>query len=228
MVSLTVNPETAHFPRLSCSRLVSHPPTIIFRCSTDLQQSFLDLTYQDLLTTKSGRDVARNVVNAIIYQQIGQQISIDTISEILQQRCGSFCRSDDVLLFKALEGIRKAKDTRDPTERRESLQESLRLFSKGTSTLSFAKLKETCEEYRSLLFPAGAIELPLKCAQDWDPKGQGLGYLNDGEQPNDPRKGIYDERMACYNCVFDTLFAFDEMLNDQVTGRSKAVMLSSS
>jgi hypothetical protein len=97
------------------------------------------------------------------------------------------------------------------------------LFSKGTSTLSLAKLKETCEEYRSLRFPAGAIELPLKCAQDWDPKGQGIGYLKDGEQPNDPRKMAYDERVSCYDCVFDTLLAFDDMLNDQVNGRSESL-----
>ena len=56
-------------------------------------------------------------------------VQIDTISEILQQRCGSFCRADDVILFKAMEGMRRANETRDPNERRDCLQESLRSVS---------------------------------------------------------------------------------------------------
>jgi nuclear pore complex protein Nup155 len=86
----------------------------------------LNLTYEDLLTTAKGREVARSIVNAVMNQQISQQTSIDAISDVLQQRCGSFCRTDDVVLFKALEGIRKAKESRDPRERNECLRESLR------------------------------------------------------------------------------------------------------
>lgn len=94
-------------------------------------------------------------------QQISQQTSIDTISDILQQRCGSFCRTDDVVLFKALEGIRKAKESRDPHERSECLRESLRLFVKGTGHLSLQQLKEACEEYRLLQFPTGTSSAAL-------------------------------------------------------------------
>ena len=59
------------------------------RCSPDLQASFSGLTYQDLLTTKSGRDIARSVVNAIIHQQIGQQISV-SLSRLVARSAG--CR----------------------------------------------------------------------------------------------------------------------------------------
>jgi hypothetical protein len=27
-------------------------------------------------------------------------VQVDTISEVLQQRCGSFCSTDDVMLYK--------------------------------------------------------------------------------------------------------------------------------
>lgn len=148
----------------------------------------LNLTYDDLLTTVKGREVARSIVNAVMNQQISQQTSIDAISDVLQQRCGSFCRTDDVILFKALEGIRKAKESRDPHERNECLRESLRcvnrvrpflsvmktdlchlnplitlyrLFVKGTAHLSLQQLKDACEEYRSLQFPTGRSNLTL-------------------------------------------------------------------
>lgn len=58
------------------------------------------MTYADLLTTSKGRDIARSLVSAIINLQIGQNLSVEAISDVLQQRCGSFCSSDDVLLYK--------------------------------------------------------------------------------------------------------------------------------
>jgi hypothetical protein len=51
---------------------------------------------------------------------------VDAISETLQQRCGSFCSTDDVLLYKAIESMRRARDSYDASERTESLRESLR------------------------------------------------------------------------------------------------------
>ena len=58
------------------------------------------MSYADLLTTTKGRDVARSLVSTIINMQIGQNLSVDAISDVLQQRCGSFCSADDVLLYK--------------------------------------------------------------------------------------------------------------------------------
>ena len=105
--------------------------------------------------------VSRALVNVVIDQQIGQQISVwfyllfyflcpvqlgsqvDTISEVLQRRCGSFCSTNDVMLYKvcffntlhrtslkfdsqAKENIRKAVETRNIAERQQWLSESLR------------------------------------------------------------------------------------------------------
>lgn len=86
---------------------------VLAKCPPELQRAFAELSYQRLLTTKEGRDAAMRLVNSLIQQQIGQQLSvsytsvwiiltfqIDSFSEILQQRCSSFCRPDDVLLHK--------------------------------------------------------------------------------------------------------------------------------
>ena len=97
----------------------------------------------------------------------------------------------------------------------------LSLFAKGTSNLSLDKLKQTCSEYLSLQFPMGAIELPLKCAHDWDPEESAFGFWRDGEHEHDPRKGAFERRKECYNIVFSTLLAFDEMLDDEVAGRPR-------
>ncbi|TIB10278.1 hypothetical protein E3P92_02688 [Wallemia ichthyophaga] len=189
-------------------------------CEQNLQEQFLNLTYVDLLTTNHGRDIARNVVNEVINQQISKQISIDAISEILQQRCGSFCSADDVLLYKAIENVRKAHETRDKAERGTILRESLRLFGKAARNLSIEKLKEVITEYRLLEFASGAIDLSLICAREWDAAELGLQFWNEGRsvyfQPNsklevpievhnDTRVHAYKRRQSCYECIFETL-----------------------
>lgn len=87
--------------------------------------------------------ISRALVNVVIDQQIGQQISVclrltdnveqlayvkqvDTISDVLQSRCGSFCSTDDVMLYKAKENIRKAAETHDAVEKQRCLGEALR------------------------------------------------------------------------------------------------------
>lgn len=66
----------------------------------------------------------------------------------------------------------------------------------------------------------GAIDLPLKCARDWDVNNLGQGYHEDGEREGDSRKPYFDRRMDGYACVFETLSAFDQMLDAEVAGRS--------
>jgi nuclear pore complex protein Nup155 len=65
-----------------------------------MQDALLGLTFQDLLATPNGRDVARKIVSAIINMQISRGQSIDAVSDTLQQQCGSFCSADDVYLHK--------------------------------------------------------------------------------------------------------------------------------
>lgn len=197
-----------------------HLPETLSHCEQNLQEQFLNLTYVDLLTTNYGRDIARNIVNEVINQQISKQISIDAISEVLQQRCGSFCSADDVLLYKAIENVRKAHETRDKAERGTILRESLRLFGKAAKNLSIEKLKEVITEYRLLEFASGAIDLSLICAREWDAKELGLHFWNEGRnvylQPNsqlevpievrdDTRVHAYKRRQSCYECIFETL-----------------------
>ncbi|KAF7290087.1 Nucleoporin [Mycena chlorophos] len=113
---------------------------LVAKCDAETQKLIAGLTYQDLITTQNGMTISRALVNVIIDQQIGQQLSVDNISEILQHRCGSFCSTDDVMLYKAKENVRKAAETRSPTERQKWLAESLRLFIEGARILEFDKL----------------------------------------------------------------------------------------
>ena len=64
------------------------------------RQTLVHRTYADLSTIIKGRDIARNLVSAIINMQIGPNSSVDALFNALQQRCGSFCSADEALLYK--------------------------------------------------------------------------------------------------------------------------------
>nr|GAT44113.1 nucleoporin [Mycena chlorophos] len=179
---------------------------LVAKCDAETQKLIAGLTYQDLITTQNGMTISRALVNVIIDQQIGQQLSVDNISEILQHRCGSFCSTDDVMLYKAKENVRKAAETRSPTERQKWLAESLRLFIKGARILEFDKLREICGDYQQLNYAKGAVELPLTCANVVDSDNIGLQCWADGQPPNE----LCDYRSRCYALVLDSLSVFEE------------------
>ncbi|PIL32067.1 transporter [Ganoderma sinense ZZ0214-1] len=183
---------------------------LVARCEPDAQKLVSSLTFEDLITSDKGVTASRSLVNVIINQQIGQQISVDTISEVLQQRCGSFCSTDDVMLYKARENVRRAVETRSPAERQTWLGESLRLFMKGARNLEFDKLREIVGDFQQLSYAKGAVELPLYCAQAFDTDGQGQEYWIAGCPANDARAQFWDRRKHCYELVLDSLSVFEE------------------
>ncbi|KAG8219746.1 nucleoporin [Butyriboletus roseoflavus] len=183
---------------------------LIAQCDAETQKLVIAMTYEELVTTQSGMNASRALVNIVIDQQIGQQISVDTISEVLQQRCGSFCSTDDVMLYKARENVRKAVESRNPAERQNWLGESLRLFTKGARTLEFEKIREVCDEYRELSYAKGAIELPLSCAQAVDPDNVGFEHWVSGCPSNDDRAKFFEKRTDCYQLVLRSLDSFEE------------------
>ncbi|KAI0304810.1 nucleoporin [Russula brevipes] len=188
------------------------------------QYAYASMTFEELITGQNGVTASRAVVNVIIDQQIGQQIAVDTISEILQTRCGSFCSTDDVMLYKAKESVRRAVESRNPQERQGYLGESLRLFMKGARIMEFDKLREVIGDYQQLDFAKGAIELPLYCAEALDSDGLGKEYWQtvpspessnavDGQRrnnnaPDDPRRPAWQQRAKCYDLGLDSLETF--------------------
>ncbi|KAF5355937.1 hypothetical protein D9756_004133 [Leucocoprinus leucothites] len=183
---------------------------LISQCDKETQKMIADLTFEDLITTQNGMTISRALVNVVIDQQIGQQISVDTVSEVLQRRCGSFCSTDDVMLYKARENIRKSVETKSPAERQKWLAESLRLFSKGSRIIGFEKLREIIGDYQQLDYANGAILLPLICAHVFDPDNIGLEYWYAGSPASDPRQEQANLRTQCYDLVMDSLSVFEE------------------
>ncbi|KAF8078700.1 nucleoporin [Lyophyllum atratum] len=199
---------------------------LIAQCDLEIQKLIAAQTFESLITTQDGMTISRALVNVVIDQQIGQQISVDTISEVLQHRCGSFCSTDDVMLYKAKENIRKAVESRNPAERQNWLAESLRLFIKGARILEFDRLREICGDYQQLNYARGAVELPLTCAQVVDPDNLGLEAWHAGMPKGDPRTEFAEKRICCYDLVLDSLRVFEDKCSTEKVPADNASAIS--
>ncbi|EGO04780.1 hypothetical protein SERLA73DRAFT_164639 [Serpula lacrymans var. lacrymans S7.3] len=174
-----------------------------------IQALLASMALEDLITSVNGVTISRALANVVIEQQIAQQINVDALSDVLQERCGSFCSTDDVMLYKAQETIRKAGEASSPAEQQTWLGDSLRLFTKGARVLPFENIRDICGNYQRLNYAQGAIELPLSCAHALDPDNIGFEYWDAGCPPNDRRFEYYQRRLQCYTLVLDFLAAFE-------------------
>ncbi|PLW37309.1 hypothetical protein PCANC_15434 [Puccinia coronata f. sp. avenae] len=175
----------------------------------EVSETLLNLKYREFITGQQGRDCARELVKTLINQQISQSFSVDAISETLQQRCGTFCTSDDVLLYKAIEALNTARESSGGQEKRSWAQEALRLFQKGSKHMSPEVLQDACNQFTETGFLEGVVELALLCAKVWDPTRQALSYWKEGQPKGDSRSKVYELVDRCYLSIKNALVTFD-------------------
>jgi nuclear pore complex protein Nup155 len=60
------------------------------RCDHDTQKLVTSMTFEDLITTQHGVTAARALVNVVIDQQIGQQISARNYRDVLCNEATGF------------------------------------------------------------------------------------------------------------------------------------------
>ena len=154
---------------------------IMLSLSNEIRQQVRNLTYEGLFCTGNGKELAKELVKAIVNRNIANGSNVDTVAEALRRRCGSFCSADDVLIFKAQEQLKKASEAGSNSEfGRNLLNESLRLFLQVAGSLSMEHLTWAVEQYISMQFYAGAIQLALSVAKELDRGNRALAWIQDG------------------------------------------------
>lgn len=154
---------------------------IILSLGNETRQQLRSLTYEGLFSTARGKDLAKELVKAIVNRNIANGSSVETVAEALRRRCGSFCSADDVIVFKAQEQLKKASEAGSDTEfGRNLLNESLRLFKQVAANLSMEQLYWAVQQFLQMQFFAGAIQLALDVAQESDRGNRALSWIQDG------------------------------------------------
>ena len=156
--------------------------------SSEVQQQVLSLTYEGLFSTVRGKDLAKELVKAIVNRNIANGSNVETVAEALRRRCGSFCSADDVVIFKAQELLKRSSEAGGESESgRNLLNESLRLFKEVAGSLTIEQLEWAAKNFTNLQFYAGAIQLALVVAQGSDRGNRALSWIQDG-RPAQVRK----------------------------------------
>jgi len=154
---------------------------IVLSISPESRQELKQTNYERLFCTAEGKDLAKELVKAIVNRNIAQGSNVDTVTDALRRRCGSFCSADDCIIFKAQEQLKRASDSNASSESsRNLLNESLRLLQRVAVSLSSEQLRWAVSQYTSLDFYAGAVQLCLTVAQESDRGNRALAWLNEG------------------------------------------------
>ncbi|KAK5108032.1 hypothetical protein LTR62_008867 [Meristemomyces frigidus] len=183
---------------------------ILAALSEESRKRATDLTFEQLFVSSQGRELAKELVKAIVNRNIVSGSNVDTVAEALRRRCGSFCSADDVVIFKAQEQVKRASEAGGQSETgRVLLNESQRLFQKVAASLSAEHLEWAVQQYLNMSFYAGAIQLCLVVAQERDRAKRALAWVRDGSNEGDARKADYDRRKSCYNLIFSAIEQLD-------------------
>ncbi|GEQ68699.1 hypothetical protein JCM33374_g2367 [Metschnikowia sp. JCM 33374] len=132
------------------------------------QLNLLTLTLKDLLLpTLEVKNLIKDLLSSIINKTILKGGSIDLIASSLQGRCGSFCSSDDVYIFKAIENLTRAKNigNRDNEMRIKCLRNAVSLFEQASDSLTLENIENSIDIMLSLDYYTGAVEFLLKLAK---------------------------------------------------------------
>lgn len=186
------------------------------------------LTFESLFVSASGRELAKELVKAIVNRNIANGSNVDTVAEALRRRCGSFCSADDVIIFKAQEQLERARAGAPQSEAgRLLLNDSSRLFQKVAANLTNENLDAAVKIYIETEFYAGAIQLCLTVAHEKDPAKRALSWMRDGMPENDQRSEAYQARTNCYWLIFHIIAQLDSStanIADVVDGKNNKAM----
>lgn len=154
---------------------------IVMKLSEETRQQVKRLTFEGLFSTIKGKELAKELVKAIVNRNIANGYNVETVAEALRRRCGSFCSAEDVIIFKAQEQLKKSAEAgRESEFGRNLLNESLRLFKQVAANLSMEQLQWAVEQFVQSQFFAGAIQLALEVANETDRGNRALSWIQEG------------------------------------------------
>jgi len=186
----------------------------------DIQIRLSKLTFKDLFApNENSKSLIREILLSVINRNISRGASIEFAATTLQERCGSFCSSSDILSFRAMEHLKKAKEIGlgDYDTVCYHLDHAIKLFEKIVDDLAFDKLKEAVLVMLSLNYFPKTIEFLLNIANLIDRNKLAYQYVANGCAINDQRKEYYDKRMMIYDFISEVLVKVDEVASKKST-----------
>ncbi|KAH8377789.1 hypothetical protein KR093_007134, partial [Drosophila rubida] len=154
-------------------------------------------TFRDLLVTRS--EVCAFLIIALINLYLKDKADVTDVSDNLRELCPNLYRHEDEVTYKATEMLMSAKNCKSSSEKEQKLCTTLQMCIDAAPTLP---LHSICQQFISVDFYEGVVELSATCASKIDPEEIGIHYYNNNEPPED-REGYtcFVTRMNYYKEV---------------------------
>lgn len=182
--------------------------------SLEIQILLSKLKFKDLFApNEASKNLIKEILSSIINRSMSKGESIEYIAKGLQERCGTFCSTDDVIGFRAIEHLRKAKELgfKDPEGINYHLNRAIELFQAINNNITLEKLKESIEIMISLNEFPKAIKFALNISSGIDPGNLAAQYVADGKLNNDERCKYYIKRHEIFEIIFQLLIEVDKL-----------------
>lgn len=158
-----------------------------------LMGRFQQLTFGEFFTEAKNSNVARELVNSLINYVLNRGETVETVASVIQDKCPSYCSTGDVLEYKALEYIHRAKKSYKKKQvDTASLAKSVSLIRKAASTIQLDTLKDVVDDYVQLNYFQGVVHVCLAVGGEQDPANIAVGYLR--HRDSQSRSGYAEHR----------------------------------
>ncbi|KAG5421879.1 NUP170 [Candida metapsilosis] len=180
------------------------------------QANLLAITFKDLLLpSRDVKVLVKDLLSSIINSNISRGGSIDLIASSLQTRCGSFCSTNDVFIFKAIENLTRAKKiaSKDSELELKCLKNAVLLFEESYETLTFDHITNAVDVMVELEYYSGAIGMLLNVAKklgnNVKPSNFAYGQVNESLIQQGHLE-VESKVKKIYDTVFSVLQKIDE------------------
>ncbi|KAL1568628.1 nuclear pore complex protein NUP155-like isoform X1 [Salvia divinorum] len=173
---------------------------LIQNFDANTRQAVVQLTFQQLVCSEDGDQVATRLISALMEYYTGPdgRGTVDDISNKLRDGCPSYYKESDYKFYVAVEYLERAASTSDTQERENLAREAFNNLSKVPES---ADLPTVCKRFEDLRFYEAVVRLSLQKAQAGDPAGDAFNEQIDAGI----RQHAFSRRMQCYEIITNAL-----------------------
>lgn len=191
--------------------LVDHDISIILSSAAkEIQSQLLTMSFRDFVI--SGKEMANNLVSALINHYLADNATTDAISNRLRVACPSIYKTEHAVSAKTIEILLTARKCQNVQEREKLLRDALQLAKQIPLQLNVPII---CSYFQAVHCYSAIVDLCLTAAAQKDPQGIALQYYRTGE-PHEDQQGFqaYMDRTEFYKVIMHSL---DQLTNTSMS-----------
>lgn len=172
------------------------------------QQILQNTTFKELFLYR--QDICSILINTLVNSYLGDNASVDSISNKLMEVCPHLYKPEDAAFSKANELLKTTRTIQNTDEKEEMLNSALQLCKNIAPNVN---LPEVCKQFTALKAYKAVTELCAYCAKKLDPDRIGENFYNSDDNTGDQEGySYYQRRMEIYR---ETVAMLETIYNEQ-------------